>query len=505
MLRRIALGLFLTLAGLGVLGYAVACGYVALPFGLTVNFPGFTGDAIPETELAQRITVPPGFHINTYAGGISNARFMAFTPIGDLLVSSPRDGAVYLIERDGNGDGVADAPPRLLLATLNQPHGLALHKEWLYVAEGDAVFRIRFDPESRSVIGSPQRIITGLPSGGNHWTRTVVVGPDDQLYVSIGSSCNNCIDDARRAAILRFGLDGSGEQLYASGLRNSVGLAFQPGDGGLYATDNGRDLLGDDFPPCELNRVVEGGFYGWPYAHGDRVPDPSLGADHADRVAASIPPAHAFGAHTAPLGIAFYVPPAGNPPTAFPPPWNSAAYVALHGSWNRAEKSGYQVVALFFDADGSIREQPFATGFVRDDAVSGRPVDVAVGPDGALYVSDDYTGSIYRIAYGQAARGNAALAPTAVHGDPLAALDAGTRSAASERGAALWNANGCAACHTAGQAAGPAYKPLAKLGSRYSIEALVTFLRAPQPPMPTYPFSDEQRRDLAVYLLATHP
>jgi glucose/arabinose dehydrogenase len=506
MLRRLAFGLLVTLASLGVLGYAVACGYVALPFGLTVNFPGFSGDAIPESELAKRITVPPGFHINTYAGGIPNARFMVFTPIGDLLVSSPREGAVYLVERDANRDGVADAPPRVLLAKLNQPHGLALYKEWLYVAEGDGVLRIRFDPETHSVIGAPQRIVTGLPSGGNHWTRTVVVGPDEMLYVSIGSSCNACVeDDARRAVILRFALDGSGEQLYASGLRNSVGLAFQPGTGALYATDNGRDLLGDDFPPCELNRIVEGGFYGWPYAHGDRVPDPVLGADNAARVAASIPPAHAFGAHTAPLGIAFYVTPPTDSPTAFPAPWNSAAYVALHGSWNRAQKSGYAVVALFFDADGGIREQPFATGFVHDDVVSGRPVDVAEGPDGALYVSDDFTGSIYRIAWGQAARAEAVAAPTAALGDPLAGLDAATRNAASARGAALWNASGCAACHVAGQAAGPAYKPLDKLAARYTIDALVTFLQAPQPPMPIYPFSDAQRRDLAIYLLATHP
>ncbi|HEY0301871.1 MAG TPA: PQQ-dependent sugar dehydrogenase, partial [Rhizomicrobium sp.] len=487
------------------LTYAVACGYVALPFGLTVNFPGFSGDAIPESELAQRITLPPGFHINTYATGVPNPRLLRFTPLGDLLVSSPRDRSVYLIARDANGDGVADAPPRLLLTKLNQPHGLALHREWLYVAEGDAVLRIRFDPETRSVIGSPDRIIKGLPSGGNHWTRTVGVGPDERLYVSVGSSCNDCVEtDARRAALLRYQLDGSGEEIYASGLRNSVGFAWQPGTGAIYATDNGRDLLGDDFPPCELNRVVEGGFYGWPIAHGDRVPDPDLGTGNAARIAASLPPAHAFGAHTAPLGITFYVPPPGNPPAAFPPRYDGAAFVAQHGSWNRAQKSGYQVVALFFDAAGGIREEPFATGFVRDDKVSGRPVDLAVGLDGALYVSDDYTGAIYRIAYGAAARADAATAPRAAAVDPLADLDAFTIADASGRGVTLWNANGCAACHVAGQAAGAAYKPLAQLGARYSIDSLVTFLKSPQPPMPVYPFSDAQRRDLAIYLLKTH-
>ena len=517
MLLRIALGTLLVLAALVALGLAVACGYVALPFGLTVNFPGFSGDPIPESELARRVQVPPGFHINTYAGGIANARFLRFTPTGDLLVSAPRQGSVFLVERDADGDGVADGQ-RVLLADLNQPHGLALHQGWLYVAEGDAVLRVRFDAETGSIIGQPQRVVTGLPSGGNHWTRTVGIGPDDRLYVSVGSSCNNCVeDDPRRATLLRYDLDGGGGEIYADGLRNAVGFAWQPGTGDLYATENGRDLLGDDFPPCELNRIVSGGFYGWPYAHGDRVPDPSLGAANAERVAASIPPAFNFGAHTAPLGITFH--PGATPTSAaglpfsvapavradFPPAWYSAAFVAEHGSWNRSTKVGYRVVALFFDATGGVRDKPFATGFVHDDAVSGRPVDVAFGPDGALYVSDDYTGAIYRIGYGAAARADAAPAPTAAARDPLAGLDAATVAAAAARGAALWEAHPCATCHVQAQAAANAYRPLQQLGARYDVDALATYLTAPQPPMPTYAFDDAQRRDLAVYLLRAFP
>jgi len=505
MLRRILLGVVAAVAGLAMLGFAVACGYVALPFGLTVNFPGFSGDAIPESELARRIDLPPGFHINTYAGGIANARLLRFTPMGDLLVSSPRQGAVLLLERDADGDGVADGT-RTLLDGLYQPHGLALHQGWLYVAEGNAVRRVRFDPETRTILGRLEPIVTDLPDGGNHWTRTVAVGPDGKLYVSVGSSCNACVErDPRRAAILRYEIDGGGEQIYATGLRNAVGFAWQPGSDDLYATENGRDLLGDDFPPCELNRIVAGGFYGWPIAHGDRVPDPSLGAGNEARIAASISPAFAFGAHTAPLGITFYTPPPGRPPAAFPAPYDGAAFVAEHGSWNRAQKVGYRVVALFFGADGTIRAEPFATGFVRDDVVSGRPVDVAVGPDGALYVSDDFTGSIYRIAHGAAARADAAPAATAAPSDPLAGLDAATTAAASARGAALWNASGCAACHVPGQATDAAYRPLAQLAARYTIDSLATFLKTPQPPMPAYPFSDAQRRDLAVFLLAEHP
>ena len=505
MLRRILVCTAAVIVGLGSLLAAVACGYVALPFGLTVNFPGFSGEAIPESELARHIQVPPGFHINTFAAGIENARFLRFTPMGDLLVSSPRQGTVLLVERDANGDGAADGT-RVLLHKLNRPHGVALHQNWLYVAEADSVFRVRFDPETRTVIGGLERVIKDLPSGGNHWTRTVDIGPDDKLYVSIGSSCNNCVEeDARRAAIMRYELDGTAGQLYASGLRNSVGFDWQPGTADLYATDNGRDLLGDDFPPCELNKIVAGGFYGWPFAHGDRVPDPTLGKGNEARIASSIPPAHGFAAHSAPLGMTFYVRPAGAAPAAFPARYDGVAFVAQHGSWNRSAKSGYAVVSLTFNPGGSITEAPFATGFVRDEKVSGRPVDVAVGPDGALYVSDDFTGSIYRIAYGAAAQADAAPAPKALTGDPLAGLDAAAIQSASARATALWTANKCASCHVEGEAAANAYKPLAHLKARYTVDSLATFLASPQPPMPLFPFSDDQRRDLAVYLLATIP
>jgi glucose/arabinose dehydrogenase/cytochrome c553 len=504
--RRPRAGFLIAFAIVGLFGVLVACGYVALPGGWTVNFPGFSGDAMSERTLRQRVTLPPGFSIGTDASGIENARLLLFTEAGDLLVSAPRHGQVWLVQRDANGDGVADGQ-RVLLDHLYQPHGLAYRDGWLYVAETTAVLRVRFDPKTGTVRGEPERIIRNLPDAGNHWTRTVHVGPDGKLYVSVGSSCNVCIDaDKRRATILRYNLDGSGEEIYASGLRNAVDFDWQPGTGDLYATDNGRDLLGDDFPPCEFNRIVAGGFYGFPFANGDRVPDPDLGAGHAAEIAASIPPAHPFGAHVAPLGMTFYEPPPGHPPAAFPPAYDGAAFVAQHGSWNRSHKSGYQVVALHFQADGSITEEPFATGFVHDEEVSGRPVGVAVGPDGALYVSDDFTGAVYRIAYGEPARGAAApAAHTPVLPDPLAGLDPRQLEPARARGAALWKANPCASCHVAGQAAADAYRPLSGLRSKYTVDSLVAFLRTPQPPMPVFPFSDEQRRDLAVYLLVAHP
>jgi glucose/arabinose dehydrogenase len=506
---RIASGSRREIAALLILGVVVAlyaCGYLALPGGWTVNFAGFHGDPMTDSTLQQHIKMPPGFSIGAYAGGVVDARFLLFTEAGDLLVSAPRQGHVVLLRRDANGDGVADGQ-QVLLDHLYQPHGLAYRDGWLYVAETTAVGRVRFDPATGSLGGNFERIIIGLPDDGNHWTRTVHIGPDDELYVSVGSSCNVCIEsDPRRAAILRFNLDGSGGELYANGLRNSVDFDWQPGTGDLYATDNGRDLLGDDFPPDELNRIVPGGFYGWPFANGNRVPDPDFGAGHEREIADSLPPAHAFNAHVAALGITFYRAPAGAAPNAFPERYRGAAFVAQHGSWNRSKKIGYQVVALHFRADGSIAEEPFATGFMVDEKVSARPVDVAVGPDGALYVSDDFTGSIYRIAYGQPATGAAPPpAPNTAAADPLAGLPLDERLQWRERGEVLWNANGCAACHLAGQAAPDRFRPLAGLRAKYTIESLAAFLRAPQPPMPVFPFDAVQRRDLAVYLLETFP
>ncbi len=222
------------------------------------------------------------------------------------------------------------------------------------------------------------------------------MGPDGWLYVSIGSSCNVCEErDPRRAAILRYRPDGSGEEIFATGLRNAVGFDWKPDTGELYATDNGRDLLGDDLPPCELNRVVRGGFYGWPYAHGDRVADPDFGRGQEQRIAASLPPVHGFRAHNSPLGIHFVR------GTRVPVDYRGAALVALHGSWNRTKKDGYKVVSLHWRPDGAIEERDFAAGFERNEDVIGRPVDVAEGPDGAFYISDDYAGAVYRVVYGR--------------------------------------------------------------------------------------------------------
>jgi glucose/arabinose dehydrogenase len=343
--------------------------------------------------LGERLRLADGFRIGVYASGLGNARALKITSAGDLLVSLPSSGRVMLLERDGDGDGQADGR-RELLTGLNRPHGMDIYDGWLYVAETSAIGRVRFNAEQRRITGEIERVVTGLPGGGNHWVRSVRFGPDGWMYVSVGSSCNVCEEgDKRRAALLRFRPDGSGAEIYASGLRNTTAYAWQPGSGALFGGDIGRDFLGDDLPPEELNLIERGKFYGWPYANGERVADPDFGARNPARVLDSVGPRHTFPAHSTPLGLIFL---RGE---RLPADYRGAALVALHGSWNRSKKIGYEVVSLHFTA-GGIAERKFLTGFLRDENVVGRPVDLAEGPDGAIYLSDDYAGSIYRITHG---------------------------------------------------------------------------------------------------------
>ncbi len=366
-----------------------------LPERFAVNAPVagtlFGAEPPPQSDLEKRIKLPPGFAFGVFAEGLSNARFLRFTSAGDLLVSSPREGTVFLLERDANGDGRADGV-RKLVTGLDRPHGLEIAGDWLYVAEEGAVKRVRLDAAGRVTRGEPETVLPGLPKGGNHWTKSIGQGPDGWLYVSIGSTCNVCLEEEpRRATMGRFKEGAADYETIATGLRNSVGFDWRPADGALYATDNGRDLLGDDIPPCELNKIERGKFYGWPFVNGAGVPDPDFGAQDGGKSASAVPPAHAFGAHTAPLGMRFY---RGD---SFPERYRGQAFVALHGSWNRTTKTGYKVVLLEWKPDGSIAESDFVSGFEVDDDVIGRPVDVLDGPDGALYVSDDFTGAVYRI------------------------------------------------------------------------------------------------------------
>lgn len=377
------------------LGIAAVLFWLFLPERFISNAPFNPAgvNTLGEQQLVDRITLPQGFHLNVFADDLPGARMLEVTDNGDVLVSLPASGRVVLLQRDDNGDGKADGQIELI-SGLTRPHGVDTHEGWLYIAEASAVGKIGFDSKNRATSGNYEQIVTGLPMGGNHWSRGVKIGPDGRIYVVVGSSCNVCIEnDPRRAALLRFNLDGSESEIFATGLRNTVGIDWQPDTGLLYGVDNGRDLLGDDFPPCELNVIVQGGFYGWPFANGDRIPDPDLGEGRTAEIRGSIAPVHGFAAHTAPLGMVFLR------NSQLPESYRQALLVALHGSWNRSERQGYEVVSLHFQEDGQILERKFATGFEIDEDVVGRPVDVAEGMNGEIYISDDYTGMVYRVVH----------------------------------------------------------------------------------------------------------
>jgi len=347
-------------------------------------------EAPSEATVAERLRAPTGMQVQVYSSDVPLARVMLFTPDGDLIVSRTRAGVVSLLERDRNADGIADGH-RVLFENLDGPHGLALHDGWLYVAERTSISRVRFDSATGTPTGAFERILTGLTTDGFHQSKTIGIGPDGWLYLAHGSSCNACVEqDPRRATVMRLRPDGSGADIYATGLRNSVGFDWAPWDGALYATDNGRALLGDDFPPDELNRIEQGRFYGWPYVNGFGAADPDLGGEYAgDPVPTH--PVHGFRPHNAPLGIHFVR------AAELPAGYERTALVALHGSWNRSTPDGYKVVALRWRDDGTIDESDFLTGFLNEGGIIGRPAFVTEGPDGAIYVSDDYAGVVYRV------------------------------------------------------------------------------------------------------------
>jgi glucose/arabinose dehydrogenase len=450
-------------------------------------------------EDAGRLVVPTGYAVSLFATGVAEARGLRVTARGDVLVSSPRDGQVVLLEADRDDDGLTDGR-RVLVDGLNGPTGLDLAGVFLYVGEEDAVGRIGFDSATGTVTGSYQRIIEGLPPGGNHWKKTVRVGPDGLLYVALGSSCNVCVEeDERRAALLRYTTTGAFVDVYATGLRNSGGFDWSPVSGALFATDNGRDMLGDDFPSCELNEIVEGGFYGWPFLNGSNVPDPDLGTDRPAALPAAVDPAHAFQPHNAPLGFQFLR------HVDHPAEYRHAAVAALHGSWNRSSKDGYKVVSLHFATDGTVEERDFLTGFLRDETAVGRPADVAEGPDGSIYVSDDFGGAVYRVDPSGSSRAVIA-APPGSDGGGYDPGEVGTqeRQGAIAAGRATMDAEGCVACHAPTETGGRAQVVLTDLASRYTLDALVDYLARPNPPMPPYEEDAAARRRLAIYLLDTY-
>ena len=379
-MRRVA-----NLAIFAVIGLLIVAGVLWIFRGQALRLAGANFD----TGAAQvgGATVPDGYTVAPFATGLAGPRFMAVAPDGTLLVAERGADRVVALP-DHDGDGVADES--IVVGTgYDAAHSLAFGADGtLYIAGMRTLFAVDLGADLRE---RSRRVLLDLPPGGAHTTRTVAVLPDGRLLVSVGSSCNVCVEkDPRRAVILVADADGANSRVLMRGLRNAVAVTVDPVTGTAWATNNGRDLMGDDVPPETLYRVDDGADAGWPRCHAGAIvdpdfgttPDPTTGLVGCEGV---VSPAATFQAHMAPLGLAF---------------WDGAAYIAFHGSWNRSTKVGYMVGRLPWSADGPAGElAPFLAGFL-DDASgdsSGRPAGLIVGSDGALYVSDDKAGAIYRV------------------------------------------------------------------------------------------------------------
>lgn len=363
------------------------------PAPTAVTLPGETPASEPATGDApgQTILLPDGFEIDVFAEGLNSPRMMDIGPDGWLYVAERGAGRIIQLP-DADGDGKADSI--LVVAEgLESPSSLDFFEDGsLYVGETTRVIRL-MEPAPGGEFMQREVIVSGLPSGG-HNTRTVLFSPDYQtLFVSVGSSCNVCEEqDERRAAIMRYNPDGSKGELFSSGLRNAVGITFRPGTDELWATNNGRDMMGDDQPPENIYLVQEGVDYGWPRCHSGRIEDPNFGSPGACEGVGD--PMVEMQAHSAPLGLGFYT---GD---AFPEEYQGDLFVAFHGSWNRSVPTGYKVVRIRMQNGAPGAVEDFASGWLlQSGRVWGRPVDVVTGTDGSLFVSDDAYGKIYRITY----------------------------------------------------------------------------------------------------------
>ncbi len=346
-----------------------------------------------------QLKAPPGFHIAVFAASVGTPRLMAFSPGGVLLLTESAEGRVVALP-DSRHVGKSDRTA-IVLDGLNQPHGLGFYEGKLYVAENDRLRRYDWD-EANLWASNPKTLAT-LPRSGEHSTRSLLFH-GGKIYVSAGSSCNVCVEnDPRRATVMEFNPDGSGQKIFARGLRNAVGLAVNPKTDTVWVTVNGRDWLGDDLPPETVYDLgKDGGDAGWPYCYGDRLPDPKFTKPGDDRCKNVLEPKLQIQAHSAPLGLAFYEGP------QFPAEYRNNIFVALHGSWNRTVPTGYKIVRVKLDANGQPQGGPqdFITGWLapgesKKGRWMGRPVGIVFAADGSMYVSDDSAGIIYRVTFAQ--------------------------------------------------------------------------------------------------------
>lgn len=341
--------------------------------------------------LATDITLPAGFSIAVYAGNVPGARSMALGAKGTLFVGTRDEGKVYAVI-DRNGDHKADEVITIA-GGLRMPNGVAFRNGSLYVAEVSRVLRYDNIEERLKNPPRPVTVNASFPDKSHHGWKFIRFGPDGKLYVPVGAPCNVCEEkDPRFATIMRMDPDGSHLEIFAGGVRNTVGFDWHPRTGELWFTDNGRDWLGDDLPPDELNRAPRAGLhFGFPYWHGHNIPDPEFGEKRSrDRI---VPPEKELGPHVASLGMRFYT------GAMFPESYRNQIFIAEHGSWNRSERIGYRITLVRLKENRAVSYETFAEGWLRNGKVWGRPVDLQVMPDGGMLVSDDKAGAIYRISY----------------------------------------------------------------------------------------------------------
>ena len=351
--------------------------------------PPTTPQPPPSDPRLTRIELPEGFHIRIYAEGVTGARSMSLSPDGTLFVGTRPSGRVYAL-RDEDGDHKAERVI-VLARGLNNPNGVAVKNGDLYVAEINRILRYRNIEAQLDNPPQPEIVNDAFPTDRSHGWKFIRFGPDGLLYVPVGAPCNICNRGDPYASIGKLDANGT-FRIIARGIRNTVGFDWHPETGELWFTDNGRDRMGDDVPPDELNRITaDGQHFGYPYCHGASIADPVFGDQRS--CGEFIAPVQNLGPHVAALGMRFYT---GN---MFPEEYHNQIFIAEHGSWNRSSKIGYRVTLVRLNGNRAVSYEPFAEGWLQGESNWGRPVDVLVMPDGSLLVSDDQAGLIYRISY----------------------------------------------------------------------------------------------------------
>ncbi len=339
------------------------------------------------------LNLPEGFEISVFVEGIENARSIAMSPSGTIFIGNRNEGRVWAV-RDEDGDYKAEKK-WIIAEDLKLPNGVAYRDGSLYVAEISKLWRYDNIEENLDNPGEPTLIYEDYPTDRHHGWKYIAFGPDGKLYIPVGAPCNICESkNELYASITRMDPDGSNREVFAHGVRNTVGFTWHPETGEMWFTDNGRDMLGDNMPPCELNKATEAGMhFGYPYCHGNDIADPEFGQKFP--CSDFVRPAYNLGPHVAPLGLKFYT---GD---MFPAQYSGSLFIAEHGSWNRSKKIGYRIMQVKVENGRAISYDPFIDGWLDEEAQEawGRPVDVFILEDGSMLISDDKAGAIYRVTY----------------------------------------------------------------------------------------------------------